>query len=298
MDVTTPPAAVGEGLAAAEPRRFALPNGVELHGVIGGEGPPLVFIHGAMGDWRSFEPQWAAFTPHFTCLTYSRRYSFPNRNGPPGPDHSALHEAEDLRLLLDALGWSSAVLVGSSYGGFTALALAVAEPARVRALVAVEPPMMKYAALSAAGRAAAADFCTRVIEPANAAFRAGRDEEGARLMTGGINGAASPLNDGEALARRLQNLGAMKALALSSDEFPWLAPEQLAALSMPLLLLSGARTPAVHAEIFRNVCAAMPQAKALVMPDAGHGVARDAAAAFNTTVLDFLRAHSTREETP
>ena len=114
-------------------------------------------------------------------------------------------------------------------------------------------------------------------------------------MTGGINGAASPLNDGEALARRLQNLGAMKALALSTDEFPWLAPEQLAALPMPVLLLSGARTPAVHAEIFRNVCAAMPQAQALVMPDAGHGVARDAAAAFNTTVLDFLCARSTRE---
>ena len=271
-------------------QRTLLPNGVELHFERAGAGLPLVFVHGAMGDWRSWEAQWDAFTAHYDCVTYSRRYSFPNSNDIPSPDHSALDEAQDLRLLLDALGWRRAIVVGSSYGGFTALALALDHPERVAAVVAVEPPMMRYAEMSAAGREASAAFRRDTIGPANAAFRAGQDEAASRIMTGGINGAAAPLGSPEAMQRRLQNMRAMKMLALSTDEFPLLAPDRLAALDMPVLLLSGERTAPVHREIFSNVCRAMPQAQAYRVPDAGHGVSREQPAVFNRIVLEFLRA--------
>ncbi len=269
-------------------QRALLPNGVELHYAEGGAGAPLVFIHGAMGDWRSWAPQWDAFCARYRCVSYSRRYSSPNANEMPSPDHSALLEAEDLGLLLDHLGWRQAILVGSSYGGFTALAFALAHPGRVRALVAAEPPMMRYAAMSEAGRAAEAAFRRDVIEPANACFRAGDDLGAARVMTGGINGSESSLNDGEAMARRLQNVRAMRMLALSSDEFPLLAPAALAALPMPVLLVAGERTQPIHDAIFRNVCAAMPNARTCRIADAGHASSRDQPARFNEAVLGFL----------
>ncbi len=269
-------------------QRALLPNGVELHYAEGGAGAPLVFIHGAMGDWRSWAPQWDAFCARYRCVSYSRRYSSPNANEMPSPDHSALLEAEDLGLLLDHLGWRQAILVGSSYGGFTALAFALAHPGRVRALVAAEPPMMRYAAMSEAGRAAEAAFRRDVIEPANACFRAGDDLGAARVMTGGINGSESSLNDGEAMARRLQNVRAMRMLALSSDEFPLLAPAALAALPMPVLLVAGERTQPIHDAIFRNVCAAMPNARTCRIADAGHASPRDQPARFNEAVLGFL----------
>ncbi len=271
------------------PQRAELPNGVELHYVMQGVGTPLVFIHGAMGDWRSWEPQWDCFRAHYRCVSYSRRYSFPNRNTMSSPHHSALDEAQDLALFLDHLGWDAAVLVGSSYGGYTALALAVAQPARVRALVATEPPLMRHALRSAAGRQAHAEFRARTITPANAAFRAGDDELAARIMTGGINGATSATASPASMERRLQNIRAMKMLALSTDEFPELPAEALASLSMPLFLLSGCNTPPVHAAIFENLCADLPQARTLRVPGAGHGVGRDAPEVFNNAVLQFLR---------
>lgn len=282
------PPAVGPGLEALVPVRHVLPNGIELHAARAGSGDPLVFIHGAMGDWRSWAVQWPVFTAHFDCLSYSRRYCFPNRNTQPSPDHSALEEADDLLLLMDQLGWRRVTLVGSSYGGFTALALALKAPERVKALVAVEPPMMKYALRTAEGAAVVADFRARVIEPANAAFREGRDADAARIMTGGISGAASAVNAGEAMARRLQNVLAMKRLALSSDEFPWLEPQGLAALPMPVLLMSGTETPAVHRAIFGEVRKAMPQAQVEMVGGAGHGVSREQPEAFNQSVLTFL----------
>lgn len=276
----------------------ALPNGVQLAYQTAGDGPPLIFIHGAMGDWRSWDPQWAAFTPHFRCVRYSRRYNHPNPNRMPSPDHSAVQEAEDLRLLLDHLGWDRVVLVGSSYGAFIALVLAVQQPGRFPALVLVEPPMMRYAQFSTAGQAAAAAFRTATIEPANAAFRRGADEEAARIMTGGINGGATSTLDPAAMHRRLQNIQAMKMLAMSTDEFPWLEPTDLAQLPMPVLLMAGANTPPVHSTVFDNLCQVMPQAQNLRVPDAGHGVARENPAVYNRLALDFLTQHLQVAETP
>jgi esterase len=269
-------------------QRARLPNGVELAYDIAGQGAPLVFIHGAMGDWRSWDAQWPAFTPHFRCLRYSRRYSHPNPNRMPSPHHSALDEAQDLRLLLDHLGWEQAHLVGSSYGSFTALALAVDQPQRCLALALSEPAMLCYALFSDAGRAAEQAFRRTVIEPANAAFRRGEDMLAAQIMTGGIVGAARAPAPA-AMARRQQNVLAMRMLAMSSNEFPLLAPARLAALAMPVLLLAGRNTPAIHAETFRNVCAAMPQARLAWIEGAGHGTAADNPARFNQLVLDFLR---------
>lgn len=275
-------------LESHSPQCVRLPSGVELHHVTAGQGTPLVFVHGAMGDWRSWAPQWEAFVPHHRCTSYSRRYSHPNRNEMASPDHSALLEAEDLLGLLDALGIARAVLVASSYGAFTALALAVAHPDRVAAMVAVEPAMLCYADFSAAGRAERGRFRQAVIEPANAAFRRGDDDTAAALMTGGIHGADSAVNRGPAYERRMQNVRAMRMLALSSNEFPLLPPAALAALAMPVLLVSGRDTPAIHALTFDNVCAAMPQARVERVAAAGHGVARDQPAVFNAFALQFL----------
>jgi pimeloyl-ACP methyl ester carboxylesterase len=267
-----------------------LPNGVALHWAAGGQGEPLVFVHGVLGDWASWAPQWPAFTPRFHCHTYSRRYNFPNANDMPSPHHSALVEADDLRQLLDAWGLQRVHLVASSYGAFTALALAVAQPQRVASLVAVEPAMLGYASFSEAGRRALADFRRDVTEPAHAAFARGDDEAGVRLMTGGIHRPGASALQGEGLRRRLQSTRAMRMLALSSDEFPLLLPTALAALPMPVLLLSGRNTAAIHAAVFDNICAVMPQARVAWVPGAGHSVNRDQPEAFNRLALDFLQS--------
>lgn len=271
--------------------RSLLTGGVEIHWTRCGRGEPLVFVHGVMGDWLSWAPQWASFTAHFACWTYSRRYNHPNRNEHASPDHSALVEAEDLLQLLDVWGIERARIVASSYGAFAALALAVAHPERVHSLVAVEPAMLCYAEFSEGGREALAAFRRDVVTPANAAFRRDDDSLGAVLMTGGIHKGTASSDADVAMRRRLQSARAMRMLALSSNEFPLLPPEALAALTMPILLISGRQTPAIHAEVFRNVSAAMPQARVALVEDAGHGVNRDQPDAFNRWALDFLRTH-------
>ncbi len=271
-------------------QRSELPGGIQIHWARAGRGEPLVFVHGVMGDWLSWAPQWASFTAHFECWTYSRRYNHPNRNVQASPDHSALIEAVDLLQLLDVWGIERVHIVASSYGAFAALALAVAHPERVHSLVAVEPAMLCYAEFSESGRDALAAFRRDVVEPAIAAFRRGDDAQGAVLMTDGIHSTMASGGADAAMQRRLQSARAMRMLALSSNEFPLLPPKALASLSMPILLISGRRTPIIHAEVFRNVCAAMPQALVALVEEAGHGVNRDQPEAFNRLALEFLQA--------
>jgi pimeloyl-ACP methyl ester carboxylesterase len=59
-----------------------------------------------------------------------------------------------------------------------------------------------------------------------------------------------------------------------------------------VLLMAGRNTPAIHAEIFRNLCAAMPQARRTWIDHSGHSTSADNPAMFNATVLEFLKEHS------
>lgn len=286
---------MGDVRPAAQPleqqplERTVLDNGLVFHRAEHGEGVPLVFLHGVLGDWRTWAPQWEAFTPYLRCISYSRRYSVPNGNRRDSPDHSALVEAEDLASLLVHWRAAPAVLVGASYGAYTALALACRRPDQVRALVLVEPPLLRLADGTAEGRRVREDFERRIRLPARAAFARGDDEQAVWLLTEGILGSGElTAQHHAAMARRLENAESLRRVTLSSDEFPALDLDRLATSGIPMLLLSGERTPPIHELVFRALAQALPQAESRKVPGAGHGVARDAPAAFNALALDFL----------
>ena len=282
-------------LEAAPLQRTMLENGLVFHHAEAGDGTSLVFLHGVLGDWLTWAPQWPAFVPHFRCISYSRRYSVPNGNHAPSLDHSALAEADDLEALLAHWQAVPAVLVGASYGAYTALALAARRPDLVRALVLVEPPLMRLADGSAEGRAIRSDFDRRIRLPARQAFEAGDDARAVWLLTEGILGGTDlGQQSAAAMGRRLENAESLRRVTLSSDEFPALDMHRLASLDVPMLLLSGERTPPIHAAVFRALAQALPGAESRKVPGAGHGVARDEPAAFNALVLEFLARHGLR----
>lgn len=271
--------------------RTTVSRNTEIHFAQGGQGAPLVFVHGGMGDWSSWAPQWDAFTPHFRCTTYSRRYSSPNRNPLQGTTHSVLAEAQDLVQLLDQWCDRPAILVGTSYGAYTALQAALTAPLRVRALAITEPPVLPFADEVPGGQAARLQFQREVLDPATEAYQQGDPEQAVRVLTDGINGlglgeAGTP----EGRARRLRNAQAMQALCLSSDAYPALDRDALQALRLPILLTHGDRTQAIHRATTQALSRYLPQARVVQVADSGHGVHRDNPQAFNTLVLDFLRS--------
>lgn len=281
------------GLKGLVPQKALLGGHLEFHYVEQGEGTPLVFIHGGSGDYGTWHAQWEAFTPCFRTITYSRRFSRPNRNDPSAsPNHSAQVDADDLARLLAHWAAAPAILVGSSYGALTALALAVKRPELVRAMVLSEPPLLPWADRVPGGRRLREQYEREVQEPARAAFLRGDDLHGATLLANGILGQTglhhlSP----EARERRFGNVLPMKVLALSADGFPSLDAAQVAALAMPILLLSGKDTQPILAACFAALCSVLPSAEVHRVANCGHSVYREQPQVHNTLALAFLRRH-------
>lgn len=273
-------------------RRVVIDDGVEIHYAEAGEGPPMVFVHGGMGDWQAWAPQWAEFTARFRCISYSRRFSSPNQNKLASTDHSVRAEAKDLEQLLDRWDATPAYVVGTSYGAYTALQMALSAPAKVRALALTEPPVLPFADRVAGGKEVREKFQREVIAPADEAFRAGDIQGAVAVLTVGINGKGP----GEAataagLERRIRNAQGMRALAFSNDAYPVLDEDLLRKFTVPTLLLTGEDTTPIHQVTMQALQELLPQAPVRVVPGCGHGVHRDNPSVLNRTVLEFFERH-------
>jgi len=264
---------------------------VELHYVEQGSGEPLILLHGGQGDYRAWEPQIAALSPNFRVISYSRRYHFPNHNLLTATNHSAYVEAEDLAAVIKALGLGRVHLVGTSIGAATALVFALKHPEMVRSLVLAEPPIHGWIKDSTATADVYRAFMATIQDPAARAFRAGDDTAAMKAFIDGFAGA--PRFDElmpDVKASIMQNALAMKALALSKDAFPDVPKSRVSQLRMPILIITGANTIAIHRLVNDELARLLPRAQTATIPNAGHGSPRENPAAFNAAVLRFLEA--------
>lgn len=100
-----------------------------------GKGTPILFVHEFAADYRGWEPQMREFGKRHRCITYSARGYTPSDIPSDANSYSYLHVMRDCVAVLDHLKIDKAHLIGLSMGGYTALQVAINQPARVRSLV-------------------------------------------------------------------------------------------------------------------------------------------------------------------
>jgi pimeloyl-ACP methyl ester carboxylesterase len=102
----------------------------------GGNGEPLVLIHGFTSFWETWEPMLSTLTPRFDVLAPTLLGHAGRPAVPDGVDLiTAL--ADDLEEQLDAAGIATAHLAGNSLGGW--LAMELMRRGRARSVVALSP---------------------------------------------------------------------------------------------------------------------------------------------------------------
>jgi 3-oxoadipate enol-lactonase len=107
--------------------------GVRIAYEVAGAGPPLLLVHGLGYARWGWEPVVPALAEEFTVLTFDNR-GIGASDVPEGP-YSARAMAGDAVSVLDAAGIDRAHLVGTSLGGMAAQELAIGWPERVDRLV-------------------------------------------------------------------------------------------------------------------------------------------------------------------
>ena len=114
--------------------------GAELYYEAQGSGPMLLIIPGGPQDAGVFAELSAHLVGRYTVVAYDPRgNSRTTTDAPPG-ELDVGQQADDAAALIDALGGGSAYVFGTSGGAQIGLDLAARHPAKVRALVAHEPP--------------------------------------------------------------------------------------------------------------------------------------------------------------
>ena len=113
------------------------PEGGELVGWVRGSGPRVLFLHGGPGLSFDYLDDLADdLGDRYEIASYQQRGLAPSTVD--GPFDIAT-QVDDVRRVLDALGWDRATVLGHSWGGHLALHVAAALPDRLHGVLAVDP---------------------------------------------------------------------------------------------------------------------------------------------------------------
>ncbi len=111
-------------------------NGVRIHYVMAGSGEPLVLLHGWPQTWYAWKEVIPALAEHYTVIAPDLRGSGYSDKPATGYDKKTL--ADDVRQLVQQLGFEKISLVGHDIGGMVAFSYAAEYPEEVRKLVLME----------------------------------------------------------------------------------------------------------------------------------------------------------------
>ena len=112
---------------------------MRLHAVTGGDGPPLLLIHGWPGSWYYWRLVMPALARDFSVIAVDQRGIGLSDKPEQGYDTGTL--ANDLAGLMDALGHQQFAVVGVDTGMLIGYALAADHPDRVVRLAVGEAPL-------------------------------------------------------------------------------------------------------------------------------------------------------------
>ena len=267
-------------------------NDYDFHYADIGAGEPVVFVHGTVGDYRTWGAQMDDFSKKYRVIAYSRRFAHPNnQTANDSADYSITAHAKDLSAFLKTLDLGPVHLVGHSYGAFTSLMTALEHPELLQSLTLAEPPVMSLLQHIPKGDDLLGKFVTDVFVPTGEAFKTGNDEKAVELFIGGVLAdslyfSKAPKEQNDIM---LDNLIELKAVVSKGNLFPPLSCEEIKQLQMPTLLVKGDKSPKILIALTDQLDLCIEDNDMATLPNTSHGLEYENPKAFNKAVLDFIK---------
>jgi pimeloyl-ACP methyl ester carboxylesterase len=286
-------AALAQPQNPAQVRRIPV-NGVELEYVEQGRGVPVVFVHGAVGDLRYWEPQREAFAKGYRFVAYTLRYHGTGPWPDEGKQFTAQQHAADLAGLIKGLKAGPVHLVGLSYGGLLTTMVALDHPDLVRTLILAEPALHPLLAETPDGKPALEEW-NKALAPMAPLIKSGDNAGAVRHLSAVVTGGSVEDFDSIPAGFRQVLLDNARTLPLifAAPETP-ITCDMLRSIKAPTLIVRGEATPRVFAKVNENAGRCIAGSKAAVIPKASHPMSYDNPAGFNRAVMEFLRQATKR----
>ena len=256
-------------------------RGFKLHYVEQGDGAPVVFLHGIVMDHTMYAAQFEELPDTYRCIALDSRGH--GRSDTPDGPWSMRDCVDDVSAFIEGVDAAPCHLVGMSWGGMTAIPLALQRPDLVRSLVCIDTS-------AGAERPDWAElerwYMTEVEK------RGLHDEElvassvpiyfGARYQTEHPEGIAAYIDR----VRSMKSEAAVEGLRAVIERDSVL--DRLTEIRVPTLVIHGtddASIPMAEAEAIAN---GIPGAELVQIPGAGHTTPIEAPDAVNDALTKFL----------
>ena len=248
-----------------------------------GEGPPLVFVHGAAEDGRVWQPQLAGLADEFTVVAWDEPGA--GRSSDVPADFGLADYANCLASLLEVLALGPAHVAGLSWGGTVVQELYRHHPELFATLILIDTYAGWKGSLPEEEVRARVGGARRMLAAPAEEF----DPTLPGLFAGPTPAEFLPLLEEMAAAVRPETLRTQLLMMAEADQ-----RDVLPRIAVPTLLIWGeldARSPLSVAHQFQQ---AIKDATLVVIPGSGHVSNLENPEQFNEAVRRFCRAHSPR----
>jgi len=262
-------------------------NGDSIHYIDMGKGDPVVFVHGALGDYRTWRAQVDNFAEKHRVIAYSRRYAWPNQQTMiDSSKHAFASHANDLAEFLKKLNLEPVHLVGHSSGAYIALLVAIDHPELVRSLMLGEPPIMSLLPPPAPNN-------VNPFAQAVEAFANNEQEKAVSYFLAVVTGNSSYFSRLPQFDREIMMMNTQEARANITIQniMPPITCDDLKKINCPVLLLGGDKSPLFLPLIINKMEPCLSKKEKATLPNTSHGLAYENPSEFNKVVLGFIDKH-------
>jgi pimeloyl-ACP methyl ester carboxylesterase len=281
-------AAKAQSGASTEPEVKSISiDGDSIHYIDIGKGDPVVFVHGALGDYRTWQAQIDAFAKNYRVIAYSRRYAWPNQQTAiDSSKHAFASHAKDLAEFLQKLNLEPVHLVGHSSGAYIALLAAIDHPELMRSLTLGEPPVMPLLPPPSPND-------VNPFAEAAEAFANDEQEKAVNYFLSVVTGDSSYFSRLSQSDRELMMMNTQEAKANITVEniMPPVTCDDLKKINCPVLLLGGGKSPSFYSLIINKMEPCLSNKEKATLPNTSHGLEYENPSEFNKVVLGFIDKH-------
>ena len=267
-------------------------NGTDLAYVEQGSGEPVLFVHGTCTDWRLWDLFRPAVAARYRFISYSRRYHQPNAWPDDGALYSYQQHGADLVAFTRALCTEPVHVVGLSYGALLVVRAAIEHPELFRSVCAYDPPISDLLVDWPGGRSALEERA-RAFASIKGALLDGPVMDAIQMAYDWFEGETGAFARISPQLRQciLENAGTLRPQLMQPLPPPPTACETLASLKVPLLAMTGERSPTYFALVHSAMAHCLPVGATAKVIGGNSHVPLSRPDTFIEAVLEFIAAH-------
>lgn len=262
-------------------------NGYDMAYLEVGEGPPLVCVHGTLGDFRTWSAVFGPLSKKHRVISLSLRHFFPEHWDGVGDDYLMAQHVADVIGFIEKLNAGPIDLMGHSRGGHISFRIAQQRPELLRKLVLAEPGGDLDASLDPAPPSPSA-LGARIMASAEK-VKAGDIDGALKNFFDGIEGDGAWTRLPAAPRQQLRDNAFTLIGQVGENRQPYRKAEA-ESIRTPTLFIGGTDTKGALPAVLRALAAHVPGARTAMISGAGHWMFEQAPQEFCRIVLEFLAA--------